>query len=306
MASDNSSSNGSALPSDYETTTWTPPTHRRNILNQASSLVNGGGLGDPNYSHGAIPSQNQPSDITTALDLYEKQFYPTQPKSLSGIALRAFLLGITLAFSSTFSIYLLYIGHSIWRFPFSLASLCLFHFLEFYTTALTNVPSATVSSFLLASNGSAYMIAHLASMTECLLAHLFLPTNILPSSLHSAILGLGLTLIVLGQAIRALAMLTAGTNFSHFVRRHKSQSHKLVTTGIYAYFRHPSYFGYFWWGIGTQLVYGNTICLIAFGVVLWKFFSKRIEGEEELLVRFFGDEYVAYRKRTWVGIPLIK
>lgn len=39
--------------------------------------------------------------------------------------------------------------------------------------------------------------------------------------------------------------------------------------------------------------------------MLWRFFSKRIEGEEELLVRFFGDEYVQYRKRTRVGIPFI-
>ena len=26
-------------------------------------------------------------------------------------------------------------------------------------------------------------------------------------------------------------------------------------------------------------------------------------GEEELLVRFFGDDYVEYRKKTRVGIP---
>lgn len=70
--------------------------------------------------------------------------------------------------------------------------------------------------------------------------------------------------------------------------------------------RHPSYFGFFWWGIGTQLVCGNTLCLLAYAGVLWKFFSSRIKGEEELLVRFFGDEYVGYRERTWVGIPFIK
>ena len=70
--------------------------------------------------------------------------------------------------------------------------------------------------------------------------------------------------------------------------------------------RHPSYFGFFWWGIGTQLVCGNTLCLAGYAVVLWRFFSRRIEGEEGLLVRFFGDEYVRYRDRTWVGIPGLK
>lgn len=53
-------------------------------------------------------------------------------------------------------------------------------------------------------------------------------------------------------------------------------------------------------------MYGNTVCLLAFGVVLWKFFSRRIDGEEELLLKFFGPEYIQYRKRTWVGIPFIK
>jgi protein-S-isoprenylcysteine O-methyltransferase len=40
-------------------------------------------------------------------------------------------------------------------------------------------------------------------------------------------------------------------------------------------------------------------------LVLWRFFSRRISGEEELLVAFFGDDYVRYRKRTSVGIPFI-
>ena len=51
---------------------------------------------------------------------------------------------------------------------------------------------------------------------------------------------------------------------------------------------------------------GNVVCLVGYAVVLWKFFERRIEGEEELLVRFFGAEYESYRKRTRVGIPFIK
>lgn len=58
--------------------------------------------------------------------------------------------------------------------------------------------------------------------------------------------------------------------------------------------------------MGTQLVCGNVVCLVAYALVLWRFFDRRIEGEEELLVAFFGEEYVQYRKRTWVGIPGIK
>jgi protein-S-isoprenylcysteine O-methyltransferase len=300
--SENGSANGSAHPSDYEPQSWEPP--RRNVLNDAAQLINRGGLG-----HAAqIPTPqaaSQPEDILAALDRYDKQFLPHQPKSLSGIALRSFLLGIVLALSLTLTSFFVYQGNPFWRAPFFLTTLSTFHFLEFYTTAYTNSNAATISSFLLSSNGSAYTIAHSASFLETLLSHLLLP-SLLPSPLHNLLLYLGLAFIFIGQSTRALAMLTAGSNFSHVVKHTKASSHQLVTTGIYSVLRHPSYFGFFWWGIGTQLVCGNAFCLLGYAVVLVRFFDRRIKGEEELLVRFFGDEYVAYRGHTWVGIPGIK
>ncbi|PBP18711.1 prenyl cysteine carboxyl methyltransferase Ste14 [Diplocarpon rosae] len=156
------------------------------------------------------------------------------------------------------------------------------------------------------NNGAAYAIAHTASLLETALLHLVCPDAILPPAIHNLALALGIVLVAVGQGTRAAAMLTAGTNFSHVVRHTKAQSHELVTTGVYGVFRHPSYFGFFWWSVGTQLVCGNIFCLAAFVGVLWKFFKSRIGGEEQLLVGFFGDEYVRYRQRTRVGIPFIK
>jgi protein-S-isoprenylcysteine O-methyltransferase len=54
------------------------------------------------------------------------------------------------------------------------------------------------------------------------------------------------------------------------------------------------------------VVLGNPICFAGYTVVLRRFFSRRIQGEEQLLVAFFGEEYLEYRKRTWVGIPSIR
>lgn len=117
--------------------------------------------------------------------------------------------------------------------------------------------------------------------------------------------GFGFALIIIGQIFRSLAMATAGTNFNHKVQRKRAIGHQLVTTGIYGVLRHPSYFGFFWWAIGTQLLVGNAVCLAGYAFVLWRFFSRRIQGEELYLVGFFGDEYVQFRKRTKVGIPFI-
>ena len=101
-------------------------------------------------------------------------------------------------------------------------------------------------------------------------------------------------------------MIQAGTSFNHTIQRKKKDDHGLVTTGVYSFLRHPAYFGFFYWGIGTQLVLGNPICFVAYLIVLWRFFSSRIKSEEGDLVRFFGDNYIDYKKRVGTGIPFIR
>ncbi|KAH8805580.1 Isoprenylcysteine carboxyl methyltransferase family-domain-containing protein [Xylogone sp. PMI_703] len=272
-------------------------------------IMNNGGLGVPPPATPNRDASRTPESISVgaALDVYEKQFFPGQPKSLSGIAVRSLSLGMVFSTSMIVSIAILCItGSPLWRPPFFLAALCAFHFLEFWTTARYNTNAAKVSSFLFSTNGHAYTAAHTTATLECIITNALFPNRAwLPPSLSRLLLLLGLFLVVLGQSIRSIAMIQAGSNFNHIVQRRKAQTHKLVTTGIYHYLRHPSYFGFFWWGLGTQLVLGNPVCFLAYTTVLWRFFSRRIKGEEELLIHFFGDEYVKYRDRTVVGIPMI-
>ncbi|RDW59752.1 hypothetical protein BP6252_12839 [Coleophoma cylindrospora] len=293
---------------DPNFTTTSRSSQPRNSGANAFAQLSRGGIGSAQASqeNGHSNNANGPT-INDALLAYETQYYAHQPKSLSGIAGRSFLLGVGLTSSSILTLYLLLgenISTRLWRAPFFVALLSLFHFLEFLTTAHTNTPAANISSFLLSSNGSAYTIAHFSALCECILTNLFFPnTSIFPEPLPTITLALGLFLVMLGQTVRSIAMVQAGTNFNHVVQRRRNPSHRLVTSGIYAILRHPSYFGFFWWGLGSQLVLGNRVCLVGYAVVLWKFFHARIDGEEELLVRFFGESYEAYRKRSWVGIP---
>ncbi|KAM0793958.1 Isoprenylcysteine carboxyl methyltransferase family-domain-containing protein, partial [Usnea florida] len=230
-------------------------------------------------------------------------------KNPAAISLRAFALGFILSSSLLTTLYLSP-GTALWRLPFFLLLLSLFHFLEFYTTALSNPSAATVSAFLLSSNGKAYNIAHGLAFLECFLHHHYFPTAYtdtlgLPAALHTPWLVLGAAMLLVGQATRTIAMMHAGTNFNHLIQHKKKKGHVLVTGGIYRYLRHPSYFGFFWWGMGTQVVLGNAVCLVGYAVVLRRFFRRRIEREETLLVGFFGMDYVRYRDRTSVGIPFI-
>jgi protein-S-isoprenylcysteine O-methyltransferase len=227
-----------------------------------------------------------------------------QPKSLSGIAIRSFCLGITLTLGLLTTLALLWTASPLWRLPFFLAALSTFHFLEFWTTAAYNTPAADVKSFLLTANWPGYAIAHSAAALECLVTNLFFPDRAwAPLHSGSVLLLLGLLAVGVGQGVRSAAMVKAGQSFNHIVQQERAGSHVLVTDGVYTVFRHPSYFGFFWWALGTQIVMGNVVCFWLYAVVLWRFFSDRVKAEEKFLVKFFGEDYVAYRKRVGTKIP---
>jgi protein-S-isoprenylcysteine O-methyltransferase len=114
---------------------------------------------------------------------------------------------------------------------------------------------------------------------------------------------LGLALVVGGQALRSAAMWTAGGSFTHLVQEDRREGHVLVTTGVYARLRHPSYTGWFWWSVGTQLLLGNPLCALAYAAASWRFFAARVPHEEAALARMFGQEYLDYARRTAVLIP---
>ena len=240
----------------------------------------------------------------------DKQLYPGNPRSLSGIALRSFLLGTTL----TVSLFLLALGTTIiptplWRLPFFFAALSTFHFLEFWSTARYNTPAANIDAFLLTANWPAYAIAHASATLECLVTNLFFPHRSWAASFLGNVtplcIALGLIMVGIGQFVRTTAMVQCGESFNHIIQQHRKSSHFLVTHGVYALFRHPSYFGFFWWSLGTQLVLGNVFCGVGYAVVVWRFFAGRIPHEERFLVGFFGGEYVEYRRRVGTWIPFI-
>lgn len=201
---------------------------------------------------------------------------------------------------------LLLTSSPLWRLPFFLTALATFHFLEFWTTAAYNTREAEVSSFLLTANWPAYAIAHSVASLECLVTNVLFPgRQWVPFHLGTLTMLLGLVLVVVGQVVRSAAMVQAGPSFNHIVQQTQKQEHILVTTGIYGKLRHPSYFGFFWWGLGTQLVMGNVVCFVGYAAVLWKFFSARIRHEEIFLVKFFGGEYLDYRTKVGTKIPLV-
>lgn len=117
---------------------------------------------------------------------------------------------------------------------------------------------------------------------------------------------IGLCLVLFGELFRKLAMYTAGTNFNHYVQETHHKDHILVTSGVYSLVRHPSYFGWFYWSVGTQILLANPICIVLYALASWKFFESRIKFEEYYLIRFFGRQYTDYQKRVPSGVPFVQ
>lgn len=152
------------------------------------------------------------------------------------------------------------------------------------------------------NHSSAYILAAVASWIE-FCAEVYLWPWLKQSTWP---LILGIVVCVAGEILRKLAIITANTNFNHIVQFRKVEGHTLVTHGVYKYMRHPSYAGWFWWSIGTQIVMANPVCVILYAIASWKFFHERILIEEVTLVNFFQRQYVDYQERTCSGVPFVR
>lgn len=187
-------------------------------------------------------------------------------------------------------------------FGWYLIFLATFHLSEFVATAVTNPTNLSTDSFLL-NHSLAYHVAAIASWIEFWLELWLTPTW---KAWMPAISIVGVGMCVTGECLRKLAMWHAGKNFNHIVQDTKRDDHILVTTGVFAWMRHPSYVGWFMWSVGTQLTLRNPICLLGYTVTSWCFFAERIHIEEYILVDFFGDDYIEYMKKVPCGIPFIR
>jgi protein-S-isoprenylcysteine O-methyltransferase len=178
--------------------------------------------------------------------------------------------------------------------------LCFYHFMEFFSTAVNQPSNVTYESYII-NQSEAYTLATLASMVEYWLECLIFG----PKKFNVYIMLVGALVVVVGQFVRSKGMFDCGEHFNHSIMTQKTDSHKLVTSGIYKYLRHPSYFGWFYWAIGSQLLLCNPFCTVAYTYVSWSFFNTRIPYEESLLIRFYYPQYINYARRTIIGIPFV-
>jgi protein-S-isoprenylcysteine O-methyltransferase Ste14 len=114
---------------------------------------------------------------------------------------------------------------------------------------------------------------------------------------------IGLFIIVVGMAIRFIAIFTLGKYFTVDVTIR--DGHKIKTDGFYKIVRHPSYSGSLLSFVGFGISLNNWLSLTTvLSLVLFSFLY-RIKIEEKTLIDQFGNEYLNYKKSTYRLIPWI-
>lgn len=119
----------------------------------------------------------------------------------------------------------------------------------------------------------------------------------------AAVLWIGLALIVIGVAVRWVAILTLRRLFTVSVTIRAR--HELIRHGIYSVVRHPAYAGWIISFVGFGLIFGNWFSFLAVATATLVGFGYRIRVEEHALRGHFGDEYRDYAAQTKRLVPWV-
>lgn len=114
---------------------------------------------------------------------------------------------------------------------------------------------------------------------------------------------IGIALIAAGMLFRFYSIYTLGHYFTVDVAIR--EDHRIVQHGVYKYLRHPSYLGSLISFVGNGIAMNNYIAFVITVLPVSIAFLYRMYVEERLLVNNFGEEYRAYRRRTFRLIPFI-
>lgn len=105
---------------------------------------------------------------------------------------------------------------------------------------------------------------------------------------------IGLTIAAIGFVLWMVARQQLGKSFTV-----TAQAKALVTTGLYSKIRNPIYFFGGVAFVGVFLAWGNIYALSAVIVFYFVMQALRARKESAVLEQAFGDEYRAYKARTW-------
>ena len=134
----------------------------------------------------------------------------------------------------------------------------------------------------------------------------FGPTRpILPPFGPEALVGTAAVIVLMGGSVALFvgSSRALGQNWSLIARTRSD--HKLVTSGPYAYVRHPIYLGMFLFLLGLSAALGHWLSLVLAIPPFLAGTNIRTQIEDRLLEQGFGEEFRDYRRSTPALFPRI-
>ena len=150
-----------------------------------------------------------------------------------------------------------------------------------------------------------YIITSLIFFGLCLIGWKPLPVKGSPTSLViSLVIGIlfyfpGLLLVLWGRLSLGKNYLTSTVSGVHLFA-----DHQLITSGPYAYLRHPMYLGLILAGIGSLLIFKTWTTL--FMALFSPLVALRAKREEQAMVAEFGKQYLDYCQQVPRWFPRMK
>jgi protein-S-isoprenylcysteine O-methyltransferase Ste14 len=120
--------------------------------------------------------------------------------------------------------------------------------------------------------------------------------------IHGVLFAIGLVMVLVGVAIRFIALATLRRNFSGALRIRAD--HTLVRHGIYRRIRHPAYLGAIVLLVGIPVMLSSLLGILVM-LLLIPYLLHRIKLEERMMIERFGKEYEDYIHSTKRLIPFI-
>jgi len=124
-----------------------------------------------------------------------------------------------------------------------------------------------------------------------------------PASLNLPIYAAGVVMIALGSLLRRHCFRQLGASFTGDVR--VSADQRVITTGAYAWLRHPSYTAGIIMNTGVGLALGSWASTLVLLVASFAVYVYRIQVEERALVSVIGEPYRQFMSKRKRLVPFI-
>lgn len=125
----------------------------------------------------------------------------------------------------------------------------------------------------------------------------------LPASTRTVMIVAGLALVIAGVVFNIYGRVLLKSSWANQIRIYEGQ--RLLTSGPFAFVRHPLYASLIWIFVGGSLIYANPLSLLMTLGVFAPMMYVRAKKEDSLLLEAFGEEFEEYRNRTGMFFPRV-